>query len=100
MAYIRISISTPKEGSRDRVLELEDRLLASFKDHDGFRSAYRLTSSTQVGRVSIWDAEANADAAANSQHTLSLRSELMPLLAHSQEMAFDGDEIKSNQPAS
>jgi heme-degrading monooxygenase HmoA len=91
--YVRVSISSPREGSRERMLQIEDALLAYFKEQPGFLEAYRLTSAARVGRVTIWESEASADQAATTEHTLSLRSQLLPLVAESQELAFDGVKI-------
>lgn len=93
MAYVRISISTPKQGGRTRALEIEDALLEYHKAQPGFQAAYKLVSPTRVGRLSIWDSEASADHAANSEHVLALRAELLTLLAETQELAFEGEPV-------
>jgi quinol monooxygenase YgiN len=93
VAYVRVSISQPREGAREDVLKLEDDLIAFFKQQPGFQEAYRLTSPARVGRVTIWESEEVADQAATSEHTMALRSQLIPLLSESQELAFQGERI-------
>ena len=68
-----------------------DDLLAFFSAQPGFIDGYRLASNDQVGRVTIWESEAAAEQAANSQHTLAVRSQLLRLAeANATELALEG----------
>jgi hypothetical protein len=80
VAYVRISLITPKAGHWNDVVAMEDELLAFFASQPGFITGYRLTSPDRVGRVTAWESETLADQAANAQHTLALRSRLLPLV--------------------
>jgi hypothetical protein len=90
--FVRLSLSTPKAGNnRDAILAIEDDLLAFFGSQPGYIDGYRLTDSDQIGRVTIWESEAAAELAANAQHTLSVRSRLLPLIeANPTELALEG----------
>jgi quinol monooxygenase YgiN len=86
-------LTTPKEGSRDEVIKIEEDLIDFLRNQPGFQEAYRLNSETKVGRVTVWDSHASADHAASTQHTLALRSRLLPLVAESIEVGLDGERI-------
>ncbi len=93
MQYVRVSLTTPKDGSRDEVLKIEEQLLDFFRKQQGFHDAYRLQSPSQIGRVTVWDSHVSADQAANAQHTLALRSRLLPLTSESIELGLDGERV-------
>ncbi len=91
MPYVRISLATPREGTRDRLLQLEDELLAFFARQDGFQAGYRLASHDTVGRVTIWESQTKADHVASAQHTLAVRAEILRLaLENLLELSFEG----------
>jgi len=91
--YVRISLVAPKAGRREEVITIEDELVKHFRSLPGFIEAYRLNSAHQVGRVTVWDSEASADAVANNQHTLALRSQLLPLIGDSIEYGLEGERV-------
>ncbi len=93
MAYVRVTVLTPREGSRDRVQQVQDQLLAFFAKQEGFIDGYRLLADDRVGRVTIWDSVTLADATANNDHVLSLRSQLLPLVQKDEELAFEGERV-------
>jgi hypothetical protein len=93
LPYVRLSVSSPKEGNREKVLAIEEELLAYFKTRPGFIEGYQLNSAYQLGRVTVWESQARADHVANDQHTLSLRSQLLPLVGDSLEYGFDGQKV-------
>ncbi len=93
MQYVRVSLTTPKDGHRDEILMLEAQLLDSLRKQPGFQDAYRLISPTKVGRVTVWDSHTSADQAASSQLTLSIRSKLLPLSTGSIELGLDGERV-------
>ena len=81
--YIRISLMKAKPGSEALVAGLMDNLLASFADEPGFVRGYALLGGDprgRVGRFSLWQSEEAADRAANTQHVLTVRSEIMQLI--------------------
>ncbi len=93
MAYVRVSLMQPKASRHAEVKELMDELAHFFAKQAGFLEGYGLYSSDAlVGRVTVWDSEAAADAAAQSTHVLAVRSRLnndVEAGSH-QEHAFEG----------
>lgn len=81
--YVRLSLMNPKTGRDELVSGLMDNLLQFFANQPGYVRGYSLLSGDpqgRVGRVTMWKSEEDADRAANSQHVLSLRSELLQLI--------------------
>ena len=78
--YVRLSLMNPKPGEEKLVAGLMDNLLEFFSDKPGFVRGYSLLDGDpqgRVGRITMWASEAEADAAANTQHVLTVRSEIM-----------------------
>ncbi|MCA9825565.1 MAG: antibiotic biosynthesis monooxygenase [Dehalococcoidia bacterium] len=79
MPYIRISIARPRPGQEKRLAELQQAIADYSAKQPGCDRSYVLRPhdhSGEIARISIWDNESQAEAAANSDHMLSLRSEL------------------------
>ena len=93
MPYVRISLVAPKAGHRDEVITIENELVKHFRSLPGFLEGYRLNSDYHVGRVTVWDSEASADAVANNQHTLALRSQLLSMIGDSMEYGLEGERV-------
>lgn len=86
MAFMRLSLMTPHAGREAEVGELLDRLLKLYVGRPGFQAAYRLSSdehsgSTRMGRVSIWDSEADAHRTAVNETDIALQSQIKVLCA-------------------
>ena len=62
--YVRVSLSAPKEGSHEKVVRIEEQLLDFLRSQPGFNEAYRLTSPSYAGHVTVWDSHTSADQAA------------------------------------
>ena len=82
MPFVRYSVMTPKAGQADRLRELIDQLLAFHRDREGFVAGYRLDPDEHdvhsfIGRFTVWESEAHANATAMQQHDLSLQSEIV-----------------------
>jgi hypothetical protein len=78
--YVRLSLMDPNPGEEERVSKLLDDMLAYLPDCPGYVRGYKLfAGDTQgrIGRLGVWRSEEDADRAANTQHVLSVRSELM-----------------------
>jgi len=101
--YVRLSLMNPKPGKDELVSALMDNLLEYFTTQPGYAHGYSLVSGDpqgRVGRVTLWDSEEAADHAANTQHVLSVRSEIMGLIdeeSHIERsyMAFDPQLAKT-----
>jgi quinol monooxygenase YgiN len=79
MAYIRISIARPRPGQEKRLAELQQSIADFVSKQPGCERSYVMRpqdNSGEVARITIWDNESQAEAVANSDHMLSLRSEL------------------------
>lgn len=81
--YVRLSLMNPKPGKDKLVAGLMDNLLESFADQPGYVRGYALIDGDpqgRVGRITMWASEQEADRAANTQHVLTVRSEIMQLI--------------------
>jgi hypothetical protein len=91
--YVRLSLMTPTPGDEDKVSAIMDDLLNFFAAQRGFVAGYKLKSadaSREVGRVTVWRSEAEADTVAQMNHVLARRSELTPMIVEGshQERSF------------
>ena len=78
--YIRISLMNAKPGSEELVAGLMDNLLKSFIDETGYVRGYALLDGDpqgRIGRITVWQSEKDADHAANTQHVLTVRAEII-----------------------
>ena len=79
MPYVRISIARPRPGQEQRLAELQKQIADHVAKQPGCERSYLLRprdNSGDVCRITIWDSEAQAEAVANSDHMMALRSEL------------------------
>ena len=87
MAFVRYSVMTPRIGQAERVNGILDRMLEYQRGRDGFIAAYHLRhvdhgeqlehgENDFVGRVSVWESEAQANAVAVEETNAALQSEL------------------------
>ncbi len=78
--YIRLSLMNPKPGEEKLVAGLMDNLLEFFAGQPGYVRGYALLDGDpqgRVGRITLWESEEQADHAANTQHVLTVRAEIM-----------------------
>lgn len=81
--YVRLSLMNPKAGKEELVAGLMDSLLEFFSGQPGYARGYCLVDGDpqgRVGRITMWRSEEEADRAANTQHVLTVRSEIMQLV--------------------
>lgn len=93
MPYVRVSLMQPKTGRNDEVSALLDDLGAHFASQPGYLDGYGLHSNDGlVGRVTVWESASAADAAAQGDHVLAVRSRLNTDVVDGshQEHAFEG----------
>jgi quinol monooxygenase YgiN len=103
MAYIRISVMTPRRGHRE---ELERALLSLAEFHatqPGHWLSFRVESRDErgrIGRITAWNDEASANAAALTTHDQSLRSQLNQLIADDEhlERSFFAELVSGAAP--
>ena len=81
--YVRLSLVTAKPGEEERVSQMMDGLLEFLATQPGYVRGYKLIRTypdPRTGRITVWKSEQDADHAAQTQHILSVRSELMQLV--------------------
>ena len=79
MTYVRISLMRPLSRHQLEVEKLNRELVQLYRKQEGCISSHLIRAadgSSEVGRVSFWQSEGTADAAATSDQSLSLRSRL------------------------
>jgi quinol monooxygenase YgiN len=83
MAYIRVSLFTPRAGARVKA----ERLLQSLAEFHGSLPGHWVTFRVEsrgeepsIGRITAWNDEAAANAAAQAPHDQALRSQLQHLV--------------------
>lgn len=103
MNFVRYSAMTPRAGQAARVRELVDQLLEFQRTRDGFITGYRLDpeeggESSVIGRLTVWESEADANATAMEAHDLTLRAELMQAIDQNthEERAFNAEAFESS----
>jgi quinol monooxygenase YgiN len=85
MAYARITFMNPVAGSKEEAAALNRELVALYREQPGCQHSYELSAadgSGEIGRMSLWDSEAAADAAATNDRSMFLRSRLHLLIEH------------------
>ncbi|MEX2225115.1 MAG: hypothetical protein WEB52_01550 [Dehalococcoidia bacterium] len=100
MLYIRLSLMNPKPGKDHEVAAIMDDLVTYYKQQDGFVDGYKLRAADEtgdIGRVTVWRSEEEADRTAQNTHVMSRRSDLMPLIeegSHEERSFFAEEESK------
>lgn len=82
MPYVRIALMEPKPEDLSEVRRMQDDLLRFDKTLPGFVEGYLLEAqdgSGRIGRLTLWQDKADADHAAQEQHTLTVRAMLLRL---------------------
>lgn len=91
MPYVRISIVRPLRGREDDLRSVLDRLVAYYARQAGYIEGYRLEhadDSDQFGRIGVWQSEADADRAAQTEHDIALRSELNGMIEENSHVEY------------
>jgi quinol monooxygenase YgiN len=79
MPYIRLTVAKPTRGNEARLEQLMRKLGELSEGQPGFIEGYLLRpkdDSGEIARVAIYADEAAAEATANSQSWMALRSEI------------------------
>ena len=103
MYYVRLSLMKAKPGHEGEVAGMMDDLVTFYREQPGFVVGYKLTAADEtgdIGRVTVWRSEADADEAARTNHVLSRRSELARITVEEshQERGFHAED-ESNRLA-
>jgi hypothetical protein len=81
--YVRLSLSRAKPGMEEQVLQLHRNLVESLRGQSGHVRGYVITGGDpdgRVGHLNVYETEAAADHIAQTQHVLSVRSDLLQLI--------------------
>jgi hypothetical protein len=87
----------PVPGKAEEVARIMDDLVEFYSKQPGWISGYKLQSADEVGdigRVTVWKSLEDADAAAQTNHNMSKRSDLIPLIEEGshEERSFHAEE--------
>lgn len=83
MPFIRIALMKPIDGHEAELRKLHKELIQFFKTLQGFVEGYVIETTDdtgRIGRVTVWEQDADADHAAMQQHTLTVRSSMLQLI--------------------
>lgn len=81
--YVRLSLSKAKAGSEQEAAKIEDDLMSFFAQQPGYVWGYRILpeeAGGRGGRLTLWQSNQDADRAAQTEHVLAQRSELLLLI--------------------
>ena len=98
MPYVRVSLMRSKDASSAEAGKIVDDLIGYMSKQPGYVTGWRMTAQDGtglLGRITIWNTEADADHAAQTDHVLALRSQLNPLVEEGshEEHALEGHEV-------
>lgn len=104
MSYVRVSVVQPKRGREAEVERVLIRLAEHYSDQPGNITSYvlqHLDGHERYGRLSVWETEDAAEHAAQGDHDLALRSELMAMVDEGshEELSFAGTEVHGARSA-
>lgn len=97
MPYVRIAQMISRPGHEAEVEEVLKKLSQYYVQQRGYTTGYHLTSHsegnmTRHGRVGIWESEMAAQTAAQTEHHMALRGQLLRLIDEDThlELSFQG----------
>jgi quinol monooxygenase YgiN len=88
LAYVRISLMEPLSRREAEAEKLNLELVQLYRTQEGCLGSHVLRAADgcgEIGRVSFWTSEVVADAAATTDHSMSLRSRLHLLVGRGHE---------------
>ena len=93
VVYVRLSLVKPRAGNDERVGKMEDDLMRFLASQPGYLHGYRITGGDseqgRLGRVTFWRSDHDADHAAQTDHVLAIRSELLLIIE-------DGEHVEGS----
>lgn len=97
MPYVRIAQMISRPGHEAEVEQILKKLSQYYVQQRGYLSGYHLTphadaGMTRHGRVGIWESEIAAQTAAQTEHSLALRAQLLRVIDEDThlELSFQG----------
>ena len=103
VVYVRLSLVKPRAGNEQRVAKMEEGLIRHLAGLPGYLHGYQITGGDsiegRIGRLTLWRSDQDADHAAQTDHVLAIRSELM-MLVEDGERVEDSWVAQAYEPAS
>ena len=103
VVYVRLSLVKPRAGNEQRVAKMEADLIRYLAGRPGYLHGYQITGGDsiegRIGRLTLWRSDQDADHAAQTDHVLAIRSELM-MLVEDGERVEDSWVAQAYEPAS
>ncbi|MGE3961774.1 MAG: hypothetical protein AB7F65_08855 [Dehalococcoidia bacterium] len=97
--FVRVSYMHPKEGQEDRLKDILHKLSDHYHDQPGYEGGWILNPYAKAkaedrrwGRVGLWATDDAAEHAAQTEHSMALRSELARIVVEDShyELSFEG----------
>ena len=84
-SFVRLTYVVPLPGQRQRVRDQLQKLSDYFAAQPGYLGGYLLLPTPNAvveahGRVGVWESDHAADSAAQTEHGMALRGELLRLI--------------------
>ncbi len=96
--FVRVTYVVPRDGQAARVEEQLKKLSTYYATQPGHIDGYLLrphpgADPAAFGRFGVWDNHRSAESAAQAEHGMALRAELMRLVEEDShlELTFEGD---------
>ncbi|MEI7926643.1 MAG: hypothetical protein WCI61_10715 [Chloroflexota bacterium] len=98
MSFVRVTYVVPREGQVERVREQLQKLSRYYATQPGYIEGYMLNPHPMadppaLGRFGAWESDRAAEDAAQAEHGMALRAELLRLIQEDShlELTFEGD---------
>ena len=98
MSFVRVTYVVPREGQVERVREQLKKLSDYYATQPGYIEGYLLNPHPMakppaMGRFGVWESDRVAEDAAQAEHGMALRAELLRLIDEDShlELTFEGD---------
>ena len=98
MSFVRVTYVVPREGQVDRVQEQLKKLSEYYATQPGYIEGYLLmphpmADPPAMGRFGAWESDRAAEDAAQAEHGMALRAELLRLIQEDShlELTFNGE---------
>ncbi len=104
MQILRMSLVRCREGCKDEVEELFQRLDNHYATFPGYVLGFRFDSPDrpdEAGRLAVWESHEAMDKAARHEHTLAIRSQINLLMVSGEheELVYNVQGTTHNLPA-
>ena len=104
MSFVRVTYVVPRDGQVERVKETLKKLSDFYATQPGYLEGYLLlphpgANPPAMGRFGSWENDRAAEDAAQAEHGMALRAELMRLVQEEShmELTFDGERDASSK---